>query len=115
MHILLLNWRDIRHPKMGGAERLTHGILRRLVIGGHRVSWFSSSFQGAPEHEAIDGMNVLNFKGGPATRALALTNWTRLGTIERNQSKMLERILRGTLHQVSIYDHRQRIRSLPRH
>ena len=41
-------------------------------------------------------MNVLNFKGGPATKVFTLAgyNWTRLGIIERNQSKMLERRLR---------------------
>jgi hypothetical protein len=50
-------------------------------------------------HEAIAGMKVPNFKGGPATKLLGVPryNWTRLGTIERNESKMLERIARGQM------------------
>jgi hypothetical protein len=44
-------------------------------------------------------MKVLNFKGGPATKVLAVPgyNWTRPGIIERNESKMLERIARGQM------------------
>jgi hypothetical protein len=43
-------------------------------------------------------MKVLNFKGGLATKVLALPgyNWTRLGIIERKESKVLERIVLGT-------------------
>ncbi len=29
-HLLFLSWRDIKHPKAGGAEVFTHEMLRRV-------------------------------------------------------------------------------------
>ncbi len=42
MRLLILNWRDIRSPRAGGAELLTHEIAKRLVARGHEVTWFTS-------------------------------------------------------------------------
>ena len=46
MRILVLNWRDIRSPRAGGAELLTHEIAKRLVARGHEVTWFTSETRG---------------------------------------------------------------------
>ena len=64
MHIFLLNWRDIKHPRRGGAEVLTHGIFARLVERGHRVTWFASDFPGAARTERLDGIDIV--RGGNA-------------------------------------------------
>lgn len=56
LHILILNWRDPRHPSGGGAELLTHEIAKRWVKSGHKVTWFCSSFKGAKTYETIDGV-----------------------------------------------------------
>lgn len=69
MHIFLLNWRDIKHPRMGGAEVLTHGIFSRLVQRGHRVTWYASSFPGSSSHEFIDGIDI--HRGGNAVTVRA--------------------------------------------
>jgi glycosyltransferase involved in cell wall biosynthesis len=59
MRILILNWRDVRSVRGGGAERVTHEIARRLVARGHSVTWLSSSEQGLPANEEIDGVRMV--------------------------------------------------------
>jgi glycosyltransferase involved in cell wall biosynthesis len=59
MRITILNWRDVRSPRGGGAERVTHEVARRLVERGHEVSWISSAAEGLVEHEILDGVEIL--------------------------------------------------------
>jgi len=69
MNILILNWRDIKNPKSGGAEVLTHEIAKNWVKKGHRVTIFSSHFQDALPAEIMDGVKVIR-KGHPDIRFL---------------------------------------------
>ena len=46
MRILWFNWRDIKHPEAGGAEVLTHEVMRRLVQRGHEMTLFCPKVQG---------------------------------------------------------------------
>ncbi|MGH3782687.1 MAG: glycosyltransferase family 4 protein, partial [Pseudonocardiaceae bacterium] len=62
--ILVLNWRDIRHPEAGGAERYMHEIARRWVRQGVKVTWFTARPEGTAAHEMIDGIVITRF-GGP--------------------------------------------------
>ncbi len=57
--VLILNWRDIAHPKAGGAERVTHEIARRWVAWGYRVTLFSAAFPGSSAEEDVDGVRVV--------------------------------------------------------
>jgi len=59
MRILILNWRDIKHPLAGGAEISTHEHAKRWVKSGHSVVQFSSSFPGAKQDEVIDGVIII--------------------------------------------------------
>ncbi|RJQ37757.1 glycosyltransferase family 1 protein [Candidatus Microgenomates bacterium] len=59
MKILILNWRDIKNPSSGGAEILTYEVAKRLIILGHQVIWFSSSFPNALPEEEIDGIRII--------------------------------------------------------
>jgi glycosyltransferase involved in cell wall biosynthesis len=59
LRILILNWRDIKHPRSGGAEFFTHEIAKRLVDAGNEVEWFTASFAGGAKEELIDGVNVV--------------------------------------------------------
>lgn len=59
MRILILNWRDIKNPKSGGAEILTHEIAKRLVGWGYEVTQFSSVFPNAKKEEVIDGVKII--------------------------------------------------------
>lgn len=69
MNILILSWRDIKNPKSGGAEVLTHEISKRWVKMGHQVTVFSSSFSNSLSLEIIDGVRIIR-KGHPDTRYL---------------------------------------------
>ncbi len=59
MKILILNWRDIRHPLSGGAEvsLFEHATYWKKM--GADVLWFSSSFTGAKKKDNIDGIEVI--------------------------------------------------------
>lgn len=62
----MLNWRDLKNPKGGGAEVLTEGILAELVHMGHEVVLFTSLFPGAKHREYVNGYEVIR-KGSPLT------------------------------------------------
>lgn len=59
MRILILNWRDIKHPQGGGAEILTHEIAKRWVAWGHEATQFSAAFPGGSKEEIIDGIKII--------------------------------------------------------
>ena len=59
MRILILNWRDIRNPRAGGAELLTHEIAKRWTAAGHTVTLFSERFAGAQREDVVDGVRIV--------------------------------------------------------
>lgn len=59
MNILLLNWKDIKNPEVGGAEVIAFEFARRLVKDGHSVTFFSRSFPGGKIDEVIDGVKIV--------------------------------------------------------
>jgi len=59
MRILILNWRDIKNPKSGGAEILTHEIAKRWVLWGHTVVQISAKFENGKSKETIDGVKLI--------------------------------------------------------
>jgi glycosyltransferase involved in cell wall biosynthesis len=77
LSILIVSYRDIRHPEMGGAEVILHEIYRRLVARGHRVTFLTGAWPGGPKEDAIDGMPV--FRSG----STYTFNWTVPGMWER--------------------------------
>ncbi len=56
--ILIMNWRDPKHPEAGGAERYLFEVARRFVLGGHSVHWLTAGFRGAVPSETIDGIEI---------------------------------------------------------
>ncbi len=59
MNILILSWRDPKHPLAGGAEQVTHEHAKGWVTAGHKVYLFASRFKGAAKEEMLDGVNIL--------------------------------------------------------
>lgn len=59
LKILVLNWRDIKHPLAGGAEVSVREHARHWMSRGASVTWFSSSFHGAQPVEDDDGILVV--------------------------------------------------------
>ncbi len=63
MRILICNWKDLRHPRAGGAEVYTHEVARRWVATGHHVTLFCAAVDGASESEEVDGVHIVR-RGG---------------------------------------------------
>jgi len=59
MNILILNWRDPKNPKSGGAEIVTLEHAKAWVKKGHKVIWFSSEFSKSKDKEVIEGINII--------------------------------------------------------
>ncbi len=56
--VLVLNERDPRHPKAGGAEFHVAEIFRRLHERGYEVTLAASGFRGGASQECVDGLDV---------------------------------------------------------
>jgi glycosyltransferase involved in cell wall biosynthesis len=59
LHLVAVNWRDIRNPEAGGAEIHLHEILTRMVARGHRATLIATGWPGAPREEEVDGVRVI--------------------------------------------------------
>jgi len=59
MRILILNWKDIKHPQVGGAEIIVYELAKRLVRDGHQVTWFCRRFKGSSPTDSVDGINIV--------------------------------------------------------
>ena len=75
MRFLMLNWRDLKNPKHGGAERVTQGYLSALAQRGHEVFWFSEEFDGCSPEETIDGVRVVRGGRNIMSRAISAHKW----------------------------------------
>lgn len=58
LRVLVLNERDPRHPKAGGAELHVHEIFRRLADRGLQVTQLASGFAGGARRETLDGVDI---------------------------------------------------------
>ncbi|MHB8439888.1 MAG: glycosyltransferase, partial [Acidimicrobiales bacterium] len=63
LRILVCNWRDLAHPRAGGAEVYTHAVAAEWVRSGHHVTWFTSAVAGRPSLEVVDGVHIIR-RGG---------------------------------------------------
>ncbi|WP_336923374.1 glycosyltransferase family 4 protein [Aquipuribacter sp. SD81] len=61
--VLLLNWRDRRHPRAGGAEVYVHEVATRLAAAGAAVTVFTAAHPGAAPEEEDAGVRVVR-RGG---------------------------------------------------
>jgi len=59
MDILILNWKDIKNPDVGGAEIILYELSKRLIRDGHTVIWFCRTFPGAKEIDTYDGIRII--------------------------------------------------------
>ncbi len=63
MKILILNWRDVRHPKSGGAELVTMEHAKGWVTAGNRVTWLTASYPGAKKESIVEGVHFVRRAG----------------------------------------------------
>ena len=59
MNILVLSWRDTKHPLAGGAEQVMHEHIKGWIDAGHKVTFFSSYLKNLPKEDNIDGIKIV--------------------------------------------------------
>jgi len=59
VNILIFNWRDIKHPRAGGAEVHLHGIFEPIAAAGNNVFVVSSKFDGGLARENVNGLEII--------------------------------------------------------
>ncbi len=63
MRILILNWRDVRHPKSGGAEVVTFEHAKGWVAAGNDVTWLTAAYSGAKKEETVQSVRFIRRAG----------------------------------------------------
>jgi len=76
MRFLMLNWRDPKNPRAGGAERVSRAFLAALVSRGHQVYWFANAFEGCAPEENVDGIEMVR-GGGKGSSIIKAIGWYR--------------------------------------
>lgn len=59
MDILILNWKDLKNPDVGGAEVILYELSKRLVRDGHSVTWLCRQFDGCSSEDNLDGIRII--------------------------------------------------------
>lgn len=59
MKILMLAWRDMKHPDKGGAEIVTDIYLSGLSKLGHKVTLFTARYNNSKEKEEFNGYTII--------------------------------------------------------
>ena len=79
LRILAYNWRDLAHPRAGGAEVYLQSVAREWVRQGHQVTVFSAAVDGRPAEEFADGVRVIRRGGRIGVYRQARRYWRREG------------------------------------
>jgi glycosyltransferase involved in cell wall biosynthesis len=75
MRILILNWRDPKNPKSGGAEIVTLKHAVEWTKAGYHVVWLTSTFPGSTPVEYIDGVKIVRRWGSLSVYLYAPIYW----------------------------------------
>jgi glycosyltransferase involved in cell wall biosynthesis len=75
-HVVILNWRDARHPQAGGAELYCFSAAKQLVARGSRVTIVTSRPAGTPMEEIVEGVRIVR-RGGTYTVYGHALAWVR--------------------------------------
>jgi glycosyltransferase involved in cell wall biosynthesis len=76
LNLLVANWQDRLNPQAGGAEIHLHEVFGRLAARGHQVTLLASSWPGAENRLALDGLDVHRV-GGRYTFNIAAPGYYR--------------------------------------
>ena len=57
--ILMLSWRDMKHPQKGGAEVVSDVYLSHLAKQGHDVTLFSAAYPNSPKEEQYNNYKII--------------------------------------------------------
>jgi glycosyltransferase involved in cell wall biosynthesis len=76
LRILILNWRDPKHPQSGGAETYLFEQARRWVKSGHYVEWLTAGFRNGAPRDVLEGIRIRRV--GNAMTVYAALPWAYL-------------------------------------
>jgi glycosyltransferase involved in cell wall biosynthesis len=79
LRILAYNWRDLAHPRAGGAEVYLQSVAREWVKRGHEVTVFSAGVDGSPAEEFVDGVRIIRRGSRIGVYRQARRYWRREG------------------------------------
>ena len=79
LRILAYNWRDLAHPRAGGAEVYLQSVAREWVRCGHEVTIFCAAVDGRPARELADGVELIRRGGRLGVYREARRYWRREG------------------------------------
>jgi glycosyltransferase involved in cell wall biosynthesis/O-antigen/teichoic acid export membrane protein len=77
--ILILNWRDLKHPRAGGAEVYTQSVAEHWARQGHAVTLLAAHVENQPEQEIVNGVTILRRGGRLGVYRKARTFWKKEG------------------------------------
>ena len=77
LRILAYNWRDLAHPRAGGAEVHLQSVAREWVRCGHEVTIFCAAVDGRPARELVDGVEIIRRGGRLGVYRQARRFWRR--------------------------------------
>jgi len=75
MNILILNWRDPKHPFAGGAEIALMEHAKYWAQKGNTIIWFTSSFKGAKKEEIVENIKFIRQGSHFTVQIYALLNY----------------------------------------
>ena len=79
LRILAYNWRDLAHPRAGGAEVYLQSVAHEWVRCGHEVTIFCAAVDGRPARELADGVEIIRRGGRLGVYREARRYWRRDG------------------------------------
>jgi len=79
LRILAYNWRDLAHPRAGGAEVYLQSVAREWVKCGHEVTIFCAAVDDRPAREVADGVEIIRRGGRLGVYREARRFWRREG------------------------------------
>ena len=79
LRILILNWKDMKHPQAGGAEVYTERVASHLVDRGHSVTLFTAAVAGLAERETRNGYAIVRRGGRFGVYSEARRFWRAAG------------------------------------
>lgn len=87
-NIVVMAWRDMWHPKVGGAERYIFRMVEHLRDSGYNIKYITSMYSGAKKEEIRDGIEYIRM-GNPISLYL-LAPIFYLFNLKKNSNLLIE-------------------------
>jgi len=88
--ILFFNWKDIAHPKAGGAEVVTHAIAKKLAKNDHKVTLITAKYPNSKKNDQIDGVKIIRL--GNLVTHYPLAIWYYLRNLRNKFEIIIEEV-----------------------